>query len=50
MPTKSLLFLFGSKYDKMIDIKLDLENSKKYCINGQIFSKVGLEKFLRLIK
>ena len=48
-PNKSFLFLFGSKYDRMIEIKLDIENSKKYSINGQIFTKKGLEKFLRLI-
>lgn len=50
LPSKSFLFLFGLKYDRMIEIRLDIENSKKYSINGQIFTKKGLEKFLRLIK
>ena len=48
-PNKSFLFLFGSKYDRMIEIKLDIENSKKYSINGQIFTKKGLEKFIKLL-
>jgi len=49
MPTKSFLFLFGSKYKKLIQVKLDLKNSRKYTINGQFFSIVGLEKFLKRI-
>lgn len=50
LPFNSLLWVFGSKYNKMIEIKLDLKKSKKYNINGQFFSKVGLEKILRIIK
>lgn len=49
MPTNSFLFLFGSKYKKLIQVKLDLKNSRKYAINGQFFSIVGLEKFLKRI-
>jgi hypothetical protein len=46
----NIMLLFGDKYDQMIDIKLDLINSKKFSINGQFFSKTGLNDFIRLIK
>jgi hypothetical protein len=47
---KNILLLFGDKYDDMILIKLDLINSKKYTINGQLFSNQGLKEFINLIK
>ena len=46
----NVILLFGDKYDEMIEIKLDLINSKKYSVNGQFFSKTGLNDFIRLTK
>ena len=46
----NIMLLFGDKYDEMIEVKLDLINSKKYSVNGQFFSKTGLNDFIRLIK
>lgn len=46
----NIMLLFGDKYDNMIEIKLDLINSKKYSVNGQFFSNTGLNNFIRLIK
>lgn len=46
----NIMFLFGDKYDEMIEIKLDLINSKKYSVNGQFFSNTGLNDFIKLIK
>ena len=46
----NIMLLFGDKYDEMIEVKLDLINSKNYSVNGQFFSKTGLNDFIRLIK
>ena len=46
----NIMLLFGDKYDEMIEIKLDLINSKKYSVNGQFFSNTGLNDFIKLIK
>ena len=48
--TIKILGLFGDKYESSIEIKISLEDGKKYNLNGQILSNLGLKSLNEKIK
>ena len=48
--TIKILGLFGDKYESSIEIKISLEDGKKYNLNGQILSNLGLKSLNEKMK